>query len=209
MELDVYKTDGLSAGDKLKLPKNVFGAKPNDHLIYQAVRCEEKNKRQGNAATKTRSMVRGGGRKPWRQKGRGTARVGTIRSPLWVGGGRIFGPHPRDLKMKMNKKMKKTARVSAYSYKAMQNEVMIIDEVKIENPKTREIVQVLKNLNIDQEKVLLLLNDYDAKILRASRNIPKLVVRQATDVSTVDILKCDVLLIEKNAIEKINEVCTL
>ncbi len=209
MKLDVHKTDGISSGKAATLPKEVFETEPNDHLIYLAIRCQQKNSRQGNASTKTRSFVRGGGKKPWKQKGRGAARAGTIRSPLWVGGGRIFGPHPRDLHMQLSKKMKKQARLSAFAYKAKQNEIMLLDEVKLENAKTKEMFQILKNLNIDNKKVLLLKDNYDANVLRAGRNIPFLTIRQASEASTYDILKCEVLLIEQNALDKITEVCTL
>jgi large subunit ribosomal protein L4 len=209
MKLDIHKTDGISSGKAATLPKEVFEIEPNDHLIYLAIRSQQKNSRQGNAATKTRSFVRGGGKKPWKQKGRGAARAGTIRSPLWVGGGRIFGPHPRDLKMKLTKKMKKQARSSAFAYKAKQKNIMLLDEVKIENAKTKEMFQILQNLNVDNKKVLLLKDNYDANVLRAGRNIPFLTIRQASEVSTYDILHCEVLLIEHNALEKITEVCTL
>jgi len=209
MKLDIHKTDGISSGKAATLPKEVFDTEPNDHLIYLAIRCQQKNSRQGNASTKTRSLVRGGGKKPWKEKGRGTARAGTTRSPLWVGGGRVFGPHPRDLKMKLTKKMKRQARISAFSYKAKQNEIMLLEELKLENAKTNEMFQILKNLNIDNRKVLLLKDNYDSNVLRAGRNIPFLSIRHAAEVSTYDILNCDVLLIEKNALEKITEVCTL
>jgi len=209
MELDVLKVDGTSSGSKVKLPKPVFGIEPNDHLIYQAVRCQMWNKRQGNAATKNRALVRGGGRKPWKQKGRGAARAGTSRSPLWVGGGRIFGPQPRDLNMKLTKKMKKIARVSAYSYKAKEKGIICLDELKLANAKTKEMFQVLQSLNIEDKKVLLLTNNYESNIVRAGKNIPKLKVCQASDASTYDIVNCEVLLFEQNAIEKITEVCAL
>ena len=209
MELDVHKIDGISSGKTVALPKEVFEAEPNDHLIYLAIRSQQKNSRQGNAATKTRSMVRGGGKKPWKQKGRGTARAGTTRSPIWVGGGRVFGPHPRDLKMKLTRKMKKQARASAFAYKAKQNEIVLLEEFKFENAKTKQMFQILKNLNIDNKKVLLLKDNYDSTILRAGRNIPTLTIRQASDASTYDILNCDVLLIENSALEKITEVYTL
>lgn len=208
MELEVLKTDGMASGSKIKLPKTIFEVVPNDHLIYQSVRCQQKNKRQGNAATKNRALVRGGGKKPWKQKGRGTARAGTSRSPLWVGGGRVFGPQPRDLHMKLNKKVKKLARVSAYSLKAKQNEIILCEVINLENPKTREMFQVLKNLNITDKKVLLLTNNYNPTVIRAGKNIQKLTVRQAVDVSTYDILNCNVLLIEQDALDKITEVCT-
>jgi len=209
MELGVYKIDGMLSGKSVALPEEVFSIEPNDHLIYQAVRCQMTNSRQGTVATKNRAMVRGGGRKPWRQKGRGTARAGTIRSPIWVGGGRTFGPQPRDLKMKFTKKMKRQARLSAYSYKAKQDEVMLVEDFQIEKPKTREIHQILKNLNIDHKKILLLTTEYDGNIVRAGRNIPNLIICQAADASTYDILNCDMLLIQQDALNKITEVCTI
>jgi large subunit ribosomal protein L4 len=208
MEIDVHKIDGASSGKPVALPNDVFDVKPNDHLIYQAVRSQMTNSRQGTAATKNRAMVRGGGRKPWRQKGRGTARAGTTRSPLWIGGGRVFGPEPRNLKMKITKKMKRQARQSAYTYKAKQEAVMLVEDFKLENPKTKEMYQIMKNLQVEDKKVLLLTTDYDPTISRAGRNIPNLFIRQASDASTYDILNCDVLLIQQNALDKIVEVCT-
>jgi large subunit ribosomal protein L4 len=208
MELDVYKIDGMSSGNLVILPNEVFEVEPNDHLIYQAVRVQSTSSRQGTAATKNRSLVRGGGRKPWRQKGRGTARVGTTRSPLWVGGGRVFGPQPRNFKMKINKKMKRQARQSAYSHKVKQHEVMLVEDFKLENPKTKEMFQILKNLNIHDRKVLLLTTEYDSDMVRAGRNISNLTIRQASDASTYDILNCEMLLIQQNALDKITGVCT-
>ena len=207
MEIVVHKIDGASSGKPVVLPNDVFDVKPNDHLIYQAVRSQMTNSRQGTVATKNRAMVRGGGSKPWRQKGRGTARAGTTRSPLWVGGGRVFGPEPRNLKMKITKKMKRQARQSAYTYKAKQEAVMLVEDFKLENPKTKEMYQILKNLKVEDKKVLLLTTDYDPTIVRAGRNIPNLFIRQASDASTYDILNCDLLLIQQNALDKIVEVC--
>ncbi len=209
MELDVYKITGELSGKKVKLPKKIFAAEPNDHLIYMAVRAQLTNRRQGTASTKNRALVRGGGRKPWRQKGRGTARAGTIRSPLWAGGGRIFGPKPRDYHLKLTKKMKKLARISAYSYKAKQEEIRLVESVKLENPKTREMYGILQNLNLNDKKVLFLTEQYNSTVLLAGRNIPNLIIRQAENASTYDILNCQVLLIEDNAIKKIKEVCSL
>ena len=144
MKLDVYKIDGMSSGNSVALPNEVFEVEPNDHLIYQAVRTQMTNSRQGTVSTKNRTMVRGGGRKPWRQKGRGTARAGTIRSPLWVGGGRVFGPQPRNFKMKINKKMKRQARQSAYSHKVKQEAVILVEDFKLENPKTQSFLLINK-----------------------------------------------------------------
>jgi large subunit ribosomal protein L4 len=208
MKLDVYKIDGMSSGNSVGLPKEVFEVEPNDHLIYQAVRTQMTNSRQGTVATKNRTMVRGGGRKPWRQKGRGTARAGTTRSPLWVGGGRVFGPQPRNFKMKINKKMKRQARQSAYSHKLKQEAVILVEDFKLDNPKTKEMFQILKNLKIQDKKVILLTTEFDPDVVRAGRNIPNLIIRQASDASTYDILNCEMLLIQQNALEKITEVCT-
>jgi len=207
MELEVYKTDGISTGTPVELPEEVFDVEPNDHLIYQAVRTQMTNLHQGTAASRNRALVRGGGRKPWRQKGRGTARAGTIRSPLWVGGGRVFGPQPRQPKMKITKEMKRQARQSAYTYKAKSDAVMVVEDFKLTNPKTKEMYQILKNLKIADKKVLLLTTEYDPVLVRAGRNIPNLYIRPATDASTYDILNCEVLLIQQNALEKIAEVC--
>ena len=208
MKLDVYKIDGMSSGNSIAIPKDVFEVEPNDHLIYQAVRTQMTNSRQGTSATKNRSLVRGGGRKPWRQKGRGTARAGTTRSPLWVGGGRVFGPQPRNFKMKINKKVKRLARQSAYSHKLKEEAVIVIEDFKLENPKTKEMFQILKNLSIQDKKVMLLTSEHDPDVVRAGQNIPNLIIRQASDASTYDILNCEMLLIQQNALEKITEVCT-
>lgn len=208
MELEVYKTDGVASGGSVALPKEIFEIDPNNHLIYQDVRREMTNKRQGTASSKNRANVRGGGKKPWRQKGRGTARAGTTRSPLWVGGGRVFGPQPRNFQFKLTKKMKRQARVSAYTHKAQQNSVMVIEDFKLQQPKTKEIFQILKNLKLQKTKVLLLTSEYDPLAIRAARNIPNLTIRMASDVSTYDILNCETLLIQQNAIDKITEVCS-
>lgn len=207
MKLEVYKIDGAASGKAVTLPKEVFDVTPNDHVIYQDVRRIMTNRRQGTVATKNRALVRGGGKKPWRQKGRGTARAGTTRSPIWVGGGRVFGPQPRDFEMKLTKKMMRLARVSAYTYKAKDAKVMVVEDFKLEQPKTKAMFQILKSLNLQDQKVLLLTSEYDPLVLRAGRNIPNLIIRQATDATTYDILNCETLLIQQQAIEKITEVC--
>ncbi len=207
MKLEVYKIDGAASGKAVTLPKEVFDVTPNDHVIYQDVRRIMTNRRQGTVATKNRALVRGGGKKPWRQKGRGTARAGTTRSPIWVGGGRVFGPQPRDFEMKLTKKMMRLARVSAYTYKAKDAKVVVVEDFKLEQPKTKAMFQILKSLNLQDQKVLLLTSEYDPLVLRAGRNIPNLIIRQATDATTYDILNCETLLIQQQAIEKITEVC--
>ncbi len=207
MELEIYKKDGITTGDKIDLPEKVFNIEPNDHAIYQVVRGVMINKRQGNASTKNRSEVRGGGKKPWRQKGRGVARAGTTRSPIWVGGGRVFGPSPRDLKMKLPKKVKLLAKKSALTYKALQNEIKIIEDFELEAAKTKEMFIILKNNELGSTKVLFVTPTMNEIILKAGRNIPNLTIRTASDLNTYDILNCQVMLLQKSALEKIKEVC--
>jgi large subunit ribosomal protein L4 len=208
MKLDLHKTDGTVASTKINVADDIFNAEPNDHLMYQAVTAELANKRQGNASTKGRSEVRGGGRKPWRQKGRGTARVGTIRSPLWVGGGRTFGPQPHSYAKKFPKKMKRLARISALSTKTKADAVTMIEDFTIESGKTKDMAAVLQGLGMDKVKILLMIAENDEKLVQAGRNIPNLEIRIAQTASTYDILNCQQLLIQKSAAEKIEEVLT-
>lgn len=206
MELEILKTNGRSSGDKVKLPKHVFEVKPNEHAVYMAVKAQNVNKRQGTASSKTRSMVRGGGRKPWRQKGRGVARAGTIRSPIWVGGGRTFGPHPRSYEMRIPRKVKSLARASVLSGKAKEDKVKVIEDFKLKNAKTKEMFGILQALGLEKQKTLLLLSDYDESILRAGRNIPRLKIQVASFASTYDLLDCDCLLVQKGAVDKLSGV---
>ncbi|MFQ5772377.1 MAG: 50S ribosomal protein L4, partial [bacterium] len=148
MEFSVYKIDGKRSTRKVNFPDNFLDKAPNSHAVYLAVKTQNANSRQGTTATKTRSMVRGGGKKPWRQKGRGVARAGTNRSPLWVGGGRVFGPHPRDYNMRLPKKVKSLARTAVYSDKAKNNLITIVEDFKLENPKTKEMYHILQSLDV-------------------------------------------------------------
>ena len=203
MKLDVYKIDGSKSGDSITLDKNIFGIEPNDHVIYLSVKAHLANKRQGTHKAKERNEVRGGGRKPWKQKGRGTARAGTTRSPLWVGGGTIFGPKPRDYSQSVNKKVKKLARKSALSYKAKSEQIVIVEDFNFDNPKTKDFVEVLKSLNLDGKKTLLLTSENLANVYKSGRNIPKVNVLEATNASTYDLVNNQVLLLQKGAVEKI------
>lgn len=207
MELDIYKTDGKPSGEKLKLPDQIFAVEPSDHAIYQDVLRYLTNNRQGNASTKNRAAVRGGGKKPWKQKGRGAARAGTSRSPIWVGGGRIFGPVPHEFGMRMPKRMKKLAKKSALTYKARQDEITVIEDFKLNEPKTREVFDILKKHNLESKKVLLVTSIYDQILYQAGRNIPNLTIRVAEELNTYDILNCQVMLLQKGTLEKIEEVC--
>jgi len=206
VKLDVYKIDGSKTGEKIELKPAVFGIEPNDHAIWQAVVTEMTNRRQGNASTKNRSAVRGGGRKPWRQKGRGTARAGTIRSPLWRGGGRIFGPQPKDYHIKINKKVKRLARKSALTYKAREEKIKLIEDFSFDAPKTKSMAEIMNKLKLDSVKTLILLAARDQNIYLSSRNIPDLSVKGAGEFSTYDVLDSDVVIIQKSALDIIYEV---
>jgi len=200
MELEVYKKDGTKSGEKVTLAPEVFEITPNDHAIYQAVRSIQANQRQGTHKVKPRNEVRGGGRKPFKQKKTGRARAGTTRSPLWVGGGSIFGPHPHDYVLKIPAKMRMLARKSALSYKAKDGSIVVVEDFSLESPKTKEICSVLKALSLQGKKTLFLTSKTDGVLFRSGRNIPTLDVREADKVSTFDILRNQVLLIQKSAI---------
>lgn len=201
MEVDVYKIDGSLTGEKIALDPGVFGVKPNDHAIYQVVRSIQANQRQGTHKVKPRNEVRGGGRKPFKQKKTGRARAGSIRSPLWVGGGSIFGPMPHDYVVKLPLKVRRLARKSALSYKAMESEVMVVEDFNFDAPKTKSMVAILKALSLDKKKTLLLTPKTEQQLLKSGRNIPRLAVREADKASTFEILKNQVLLIQKSAVQ--------
>lgn len=205
MKVDVYKIDGTLTGRQVELNPEVFAITPNDHAIYLAVKAYLANQRQGTAKTKERSEVRGGGKKPWRQKGRGTARAGSIRSPLWVGGGTVFGPKPRDYEMKLPKKVKLLARLSALTYKAQNNQIMVVEDFNFEQPKTKEMFNILKALKLEDKKTLLLTGDYSKTIYLSGRNIPTLNILEAPKASTYDILNNKVLLLQESALNLINK----
>ncbi len=208
MTVDVYKIDGSVAKEKVNLSDDIYAIEPNDHAIYLDVKAYLANQRQGTHKSKERGEVSGGGKKPWRQKGRGGARAGTIRSPLWVGGGTIFGPRPRDYRQKLPQKVKLLARKSALSYKIKDNQLMVVEDFSFEQPKTKEFVQILKNLKISGKKVLLLTTDYNNVVHKSGRNIPKVQILEASKASTYDILNNQVLLLQKGAIDVIEKNLT-
>ena len=170
MKLDVFKTDGSTTGEQVTLNSKVFGIEPNDHAIWLAVTAERTNQRQGTSSAKNRSAVRGGGRKPWRQKGRGTARAGTIRSPLWRGGGRIFGPNPRNYSKQITKKMGQLARKSVFTYKAKDDQIRLVEDFNFEAPKTKQMAEILSKLKLDAKKILLLVPDANRQLWLSGRN---------------------------------------
>ncbi len=206
MKLEVYKIDGSKSGETVELSDSIFGIEPNDHVIYLAVKAYLANRRQGTHKAKERSEVRGGGRKPWRQKGRGTARAGTIRSPLWVGGGTVFGPRPRSYRQKLNKKVMKLARKSALSYKAKANQILVIEDFDFEAPKTSKFAEILKSLNLDGKKVLLLTDETRNNLYKSGRNIPKVNILEAYKASTYDLVNNQILVIQQSAIKKIEDI---
>jgi len=201
MELKVYKIDGTATGETVKLPEDVFGLEPNQHLLYQAVRTYLSNKRQGTHKTKERNEIRGGGKKPYRQKGTGRARQGTSRSPLHRGGGSIFGPKPHRYFLSMPKKAARLARKSALSLKAKENEIIVIQDFSFETPKTKDLFGILKSLKLDKTKTLFLLSEKNVPLHRSGRNIPKLNVMISDQAATYDLLNNKMLLIQKSAIE--------
>ena len=205
MTLEIYKTDGKPSGKKVKLDKEIFGIQPNDHAIYLSVKAFLANQRQGTHKTKERAEVRGGGKKPWRQKGRGTARAGTTRSPLWIGGGTIFGPRPRDYRQKLPKKVKQLARKSALSYKAKDDQLMIVEDFTFEKPGTKEFVSFINALNLNGKKILLLTGKNDTNVYKSGRNISKVNVLEASKASTYDILNNQLLIMQKSAVDAIVE----
>jgi large subunit ribosomal protein L4 len=200
MQVDVYKIDGSLSGEKIALDPGIFEMKPNDHAIYQVVRSIQANQRQGTHKVKPRNEVRGGGKKPFKQKKTGRARAGSTRSTLWVGGGSIFGPMPHDYIIKLPIKVKKLARKSALTYKAQENGVMVVEDFDFDAPKTKSMATILKALSLDKKKTLLLTPKTERQLLKSGRNIPTLAVREADKASTFEILKNQVLLIQKSAV---------
>jgi len=206
VKLDVYKIDGTKTGEQLDLAPAVFEIEPNDHVIWLAVTAERANARQGTASTKTRGEVRGGGKKPWPQKGRGTARAGSIRSPIWVGGGRVFGPVPHTYKKRIPLKMRQLARRSALSSMAKGNNIRLVEDFSLEAPKTGQMAGILKALELSTKKTLLLTPQANRTLWLSGRNIPAMTVREASGFSTYDVVNAEMLLIQKSALGKINEV---
>lgn len=205
MKLDIFKKDGTLSGNKIELSDNIFGIEPNDHAIYLSVKAYLANQRQGTHKAKERSEVSGGGKKPWRQKGRGGARAGTTRSPLWIGGGTIFGPRPRDYRQDLTKKIKHLARKSALSYKVKDEQLLVIEDFSFETPKTKEFMDILSALKVDGKKVLLLTGTNSESVYKSGRNLRKVKVLQADKASTYDILNNQVLLLQKSAVGAISK----
>lgn len=203
MELKVLKINGTDSGEKVNLPDEIFGIEPNTHLIYQAVRTYLSNRRQGTHKTKERSEVRGGGKKPYRQKGTGNARRGTSRSPVMVGGGTIFGPKPHRYYLDIPKKAARLARKSALSLKAKENEITVVEDFNFEKPRTKDMLEVIKSLKLDATKTLLLVPEKNENLYKSGRNLQKLNVLISDQAATYDLLNNKMILIQKSAVEKL------
>ena len=204
MELDVFKIDGTNSGVKAQLLDNVFGTTPNDHAIYLAVKMYHANQRQGTSKSKERAEVSGGGKKPWKQKGRGGARAGTSRSPLWSGGGTIFGPRPRDYREYLPKKVKSLAKVSALSYKVKDEQLVVVEDFNLASPKTKDFSDILSSLKLQGKKVLLLTGSHQETVYKSGRNIHKVKVLEVGKASVYDLLNNQILLLQKSAVDFLN-----
>jgi large subunit ribosomal protein L4 len=199
----VYNTEGKEV-DKLELNDAVFGVEVNDHLVHKAVVAHLAAKRQGTQSAKTRSEVRGGGRKPWRQKGTGHARQGSTRAPQWTGGGVVFAPKPRDYSVKMNKKEKANAICSALTSRVNEEKFIVLDEFKLDEIKTKKFVEVLGNLEV--AKALVVTKDNDQNLVLSARNVPDVKTTLTNSINVYDILKYDTVVITKDAVAAIEEV---
>ena len=202
-KVSVYNMEGKQVGD-IELNDAVFGVEVNNHLVHMAVVNQLANNRQGTQSAKTRSEVSGGGRKPWKQKGTGHARQGSTRSPQWTGGGIVFAPKPRDYSFKMNKKEKQLALKSALTSRVLENKFIVVDEIKLEEAKTKKFAEAMNNLKVS--KALVVLNTNDANVVRSAKNIPTVKTALTNTINVFDILKYDTIVIEKNAVATIEEV---
>ena len=202
-KVSVYNIEGKVVGD-MELNDAVFGVEVNEHLVHMAVVSQLANNRQGTQSAKTRAEVRGGGRKPWRQKGTGHARQGSTRAPHWTGGGVVFAPKPRDYSFKMNKKEKNIALKSALSSRVAEDKIIVLDSIAFEEIKTKNMVAVLDNLKVN--KALVVLNDNDQNVVLSARNIPNVKTASTNTINVYDILKYDQLIVTKDAVATIEEV---
>lgn len=205
-KVSVYDIAGNKTGEEIELQEHVFGVEMNEAVVHQAVVMQMASWRQGNAATKTRAMVRGGGRKPWRQKGTGRARAGSIRSPLWVGGGVTFGPQPRSYKKAMPRKARRLAIRCALSARLAADELVIVEGMTFSEPKTKDAVKVINSFGVDTGKALFITNDLDVNVNKSVRNIPGAKALSNSFLNVYDLLNCQKVLLSKEAITKIEEV---
>ena len=208
MEVSVLNINGQETGRKVTLNESIFGIEPNDHVLYLDVKQYLANQRQGTAMTKERSEVSGSTRKLGRQKGGGGARRGDINSPVLVGGGRVFGPKPRDYGFKLNKKVKALARKSALSYKAQANDIVVVEDFTLDAPKTKDFVNITKNLKVDGRKTLLLLPGVNKNVYLSARNLQRTEVMTASALNAYKVLNADVLVVTEDALKMIDGILT-
>lgn len=206
MELNVVNIKGVSTGRKVELPDSIFSIEPNDHAIYLDVKQFLANQRQGTSKAKNRNEVSGSTRKLKKQKGTGGARAGSIKSPVFRGGGRIFGPEPRDYEFKLNKKLKQLARISALAYKAKNNEIIVVEDFTFDSPKTKEFIAIQNNLKVCGLRSLLVLKEDNKNVYLSSRNIPKTEVLPYNELNTYSIMKAGSLVLSEGSVA---ELCNL
>lgn len=203
-KVNVYNMLGEQVGE-IDLMNEVFGAEVNEHVLYEVVKNQLANKRQGTQSAKTRAEVRGGGRKPWKQKGTGRARQGSIRAPQWTGGGIVFAPKPRDYSYSVPKKVRRLAMKSALSSKVQNGEIIVLDELNLNEPKTKEMVAMLNNLKASR-KALIVMNEKNENVMKSASNIPNVETTLVSTLNVYDILKYDSFIITKDAVSKVEEV---
>ena len=208
MDINVLDIKGQETGRKVTLNENIFGIEPNDHVLYLAVKQYLADQRQGTAKSKERSEHAGSTRKLGRQKGGGGARRGDINSPVLVGGGRVFGPKPRDYSFKLNKKVKVLARKSALAYKAQDKAIVVVEDFNLDAPKTKDFCKYCKNLKVDSKKVLLVLPEVEKNVYLSARNLQKAEVMTAAQVNSYKVLNADVVVITENSLKVIDEILT-
>ncbi|MDR1701311.1 MAG: 50S ribosomal protein L4 [Sporomusaceae bacterium] len=201
----VYDMTGAKTGE-MEISENIFDIAINEGVVHQAVVMQLASRRLGTHATKTRSMVKGGGRKPFRQKGTGRARAGSIRSPLWIGGGVVFGPHPRSYKKSMPRKVRRLAIKSALTAKVRSDEFLVLEEINFAQPKTKDMVNMLKNFELDAKKALIITNDLNENVIKSSNNLQGVKTITSLELNVFDLLHYDKILVAKDAVTTIEEV---
>ena len=206
MKLDIYNIKGKKTSRQINLDKNVFEVKPNEHCIYLAIKSELASKRQGTSSSKNKSEVRGTGAKPWKQKGTGRARVGRIRNPSRVHGGTAFGPNPRDYNLKVNKKVRKIARISALSDKCLSGNILVLDNLKLSDIKTKNVENILKSLNVTGDKISFLSLESDRNFYLSCRNLKGVNMYRAQDVTIFELMNSNTLVLDETGVEYFNNL---
>ena len=204
-KMSVLNLQGEKVSD-ITLNENVWGIVPNDAVLYDAIRLARNSARQGTSNTKTRSDVSGGGRKPWKQKGTGRARQGSIRAPHWVGGGVVFGPHPRSYDKKMNRKERRLALKSALAYKVIESEMTIVNNFNLESNKTKDAIKVFENLNVSNDTTIVVVDELNDNMILATRNLSNVILLQANEINVLDVVSANKMVITEAAVKKIEEV---